>query len=600
MSDSIGTFAYTYDSLGRRTQRIDDSSITNLFGYNLRSELVSAEMGTNTYSYAYDPIGNRVNATEYDESGAPLVAEYAANELNQYIQRTVPGYASARGEAPTNVFVTVNERPVARVGEYFHRGDYADNTLSNLYADLEIYAALNPPETNTPDTVYAVTTSVFVAKTPETFTYDADGNMTSDGRFAYTWNDENRMVSASNAEVCVTYAYDHRGRMVRKNIQSRDAEPQSISYLWDNWNIVREIHVSGLASRVTHNIWGLDLDGTLQGAGGVGGLLAVICDDGAYLPTYDANSNITEYVSTNGEVAAHYDYSPFGETLVSSGPLAASFTHRFSTKPYCANTGLVEYQLRKSRPDIGRWMSRDPIGDASFGCCFTRRLPRLRKLHYNHTANYEYLLVDNSVNFYDVLGLCKIEVRYNLLDCIFGICWYHAYVVVTDVYGTQTYYRGGPSAGGSSSGRSGAISSGSGGSASDSSGSDTSESSSSDSSHGSSGSSNSTSPGSSPGGATSSSFGPWGPITTEFGPYIPGSIDYNSGTPPSIIVLDNSEPCDCYTQKLQDALIRIHDAKIPYNPFGDNSNATAHQIIEDAGFSRPISPVWAPGNRNEL
>ena len=52
-----------------------------------------------------------------------------------------------------------------------------------------------------------------------------------------------------------------------------------------------------------------------------------------YLPTYDANGNVSEYVTTNGEVVAHYDYSPFGETLIESGDLASSFTHRFSTKP---------------------------------------------------------------------------------------------------------------------------------------------------------------------------------------------------------------------------------------------------------------------------
>ena len=46
------------------------------------------------------------------------------------------------------------------------------------------------------------------------FTYDTDGNMTSDGCFTYTWNDENRMVSAFNSEVVVTYAYDHKGRMI--------------------------------------------------------------------------------------------------------------------------------------------------------------------------------------------------------------------------------------------------------------------------------------------------------------------------------------------------------------------------------------------------
>ena len=67
--------------------------------------------------------------------------------------------------------------------------------------------------------------------------------------------------------------------------------------------------------------------------------------------------------NTNGEIVAHYDYSPFGEPLVASGPLAATFTHQFSTKPYCAVTGFSEYQMRKYRPEIGRWMSRDPIGE---------------------------------------------------------------------------------------------------------------------------------------------------------------------------------------------------------------------------------------------
>ena len=346
------------------------SGASDAYGYNTRSEVTSArraiggaEVRGFAYDYAYDPIGNRTSATEYDESGAPLVAEYAANELNQYAARTVPGYAAVRGEAPTNAFVTVDERPAARTGEYFFGGAYADNTASDVWADLEIYAAINPPGTNVPDTVYSVTTSVFVAKTPETFTYDADGNMTSDGRFTYTWNADNRMVMASNDAVVVTYAYDHRGRMVRKDIDHRGTETQSIFYTWDDWNIVREQFVIRNSSFVIHNVWGLDLDGTLQGAGGVGGLLAVVRDDGVFLPAYDANGNITEYVSTNGEVVAHYDYSPFGEQLISSGPLASTFTHRFSTKPWCADTGLVEYQLRKYRPDIGRWVCRDPIGE---------------------------------------------------------------------------------------------------------------------------------------------------------------------------------------------------------------------------------------------
>ena len=171
--------------------------------------------------------------------------------------------------------------------------------------------------------------------------------------------------------------------MVRKGISRGGAETRRIEYLWDDWNIIREIATVQSTTAPPHyqttaqdNVWGLDLDGTMQGAGGVGGLLAVLRSDcvatnsslvtrssSLYLPTYDANGNVSEYVTTNGEVVAHYDYSPFGETLIESGDLADTFTHRFSTKPWCPVTGLYEYQMRKYRPEIGRWISRDSIGE---------------------------------------------------------------------------------------------------------------------------------------------------------------------------------------------------------------------------------------------
>lgn len=72
----VSQFDDVNDPIGRRTQRIDTLSVTNDFGYNARSELASALMGTNTYGYVYDPIGNRLTATNHAE-----VWHYAANEL---------------------------------------------------------------------------------------------------------------------------------------------------------------------------------------------------------------------------------------------------------------------------------------------------------------------------------------------------------------------------------------------------------------------------------------------------------------------------------------------------------------------------------------
>ena len=186
---------------------------------------------------------------------------------------------------------------------------------------------------------------------------------------------------------------------------------------WDGWNIIREIQwpvasgqwpVSPLATiycpLITDYVWGLDINGTLQGAGGVGGLLAVVKSDSAtnnsplatgnwqlFLPTYDANGNITEYVTTNGEIVAHYDYSPFGEPLIESGDLASTFTHRFSTKPRCPVTGLYEYQMRKYRQEIGRWLSRDPMAE-------------------NESYNLFLYVANDVINDIDYLG--EISIRY--------------------------------------------------------------------------------------------------------------------------------------------------------------------------------------------
>lgn len=184
--------------------------------------------------------------------------------------------------------------------------------------------------------------------------YDADGNMVDAGNgWHYVWNAENRMILASNAEHVVTYAYDHRGRMVFKSV---DAAPTR--YLWDEYNIVAEMSKSG----TVHNVWGLGLDGTLRRTGGVGGLLAVRRGETLFLPAYDANGSVTEYVSAlDGVVSAHYGYSAFGEEIAASGELAEKFSHRFSTRPWCPVSQMSEYPLRKYNPILGRWCSRDSL-----------------------------------------------------------------------------------------------------------------------------------------------------------------------------------------------------------------------------------------------
>ncbi len=74
---------YSYDTLGRpltRQQNRQGGSRSDTFMHNDRSELTSATIGSDSYAYAYDNIGNRKTAQENAEE----VTNYDANALNQY------------------------------------------------------------------------------------------------------------------------------------------------------------------------------------------------------------------------------------------------------------------------------------------------------------------------------------------------------------------------------------------------------------------------------------------------------------------------------------------------------------------------------------
>ena len=310
--------------------------------------------------------------------GETLAKSYTANALNQYTAIANPDAVGLRGSATNTATVSVNGSAalsdnVASSVVPWHYALQADNANSPDYTFANIMAVVNPPGTNTPDIVSTASGHIYAPPQNEALTYDDDGNLLSDGRWHYAWNGENRLVCAEE-QVCPTnrtlrkvdYAYDHQGRMVWKAVLHRATEAQSweeekaTSYLWDGFNIIAEsIHHSSFSN---HNfyIWGLDIDSTLQGAGGVGGLLAVVKDSATYVSVYDANGNIMEYVSADGTIVAHREYDPFGGTVVYAGN-ANAFTHWFSTKPWCTATGLSEYQYRKYSPVMGRWMSKDPI-----------------------------------------------------------------------------------------------------------------------------------------------------------------------------------------------------------------------------------------------
>jgi len=83
--------------------------------------------------------------------------------------------------------------------------------------------------------------------------------------------------------------------------------------------------------------------------------------DVPYYALADANKNITDYFDSNGNVVAHYEYSPFGKITKKAGAMQDNFDYRFSSEVFDNETGLSYYNFRYYSAELGRWLSKDPI-----------------------------------------------------------------------------------------------------------------------------------------------------------------------------------------------------------------------------------------------
>ena len=361
-----------YEATGRRVMIKrgglafgDLAGSADSYGYNARSEVVTAlreKDGSEVYGFledfAYDPIGNRTESAVYDENGTRYASVYETNGRNQYVSRTVPGLAAARGYADARAAVTVNGNPAFRLGGYFFGTAAFDNTESGVDAEVETYAALPSDEEGGDDLVAAVTNRVHVPQSPEIFAYDANGNQTlaetPAGRWAVEWNAENRPVRWTCGNRTLLMAYDHEGRRVRYVETTGGITNRVATFLYDGYLCIART-ADGTTDRF---LW----DPTEPVATRP---LVMVADGTAYIYAHDANKNVSELVNARtGETAAHYDYSAFGKTLVAAGFLRNRNPFRFSSEYVDDATGLTYYNWRHYDPVHGRWLSEDPIEES--------------------------------------------------------------------------------------------------------------------------------------------------------------------------------------------------------------------------------------------
>jgi RHS repeat-associated protein len=170
-------------------------------------------------------------------------------------------------------------------------------------------------------------------------TYDANGNLTSDGSKTYSWNSRNQLVAISGA-VTASFQYDAIGRRISKTVGGN-----STSFLYDGDNVVQEQSAQvGNANMLT---------------GGIDEIFTRTESSGTYSLLTDGLRSTLSLTDSSAIPQAEYSYSAFGAT--SSTGAAGSNTSQYTGREN-DGTGLYYYRSRYYSPGLQRFISEDRIG----------------------------------------------------------------------------------------------------------------------------------------------------------------------------------------------------------------------------------------------
>jgi RHS repeat-associated protein len=161
----------------------------------------------------------------------------------------------------------------------------------------------------------------------------------------------------------VGYVYDGlKRRRITRNYtwqSSQWVETNEIHYIYDSRLVIQERDTNN--NPLVTYMRGLDLSLSLQGAGGIGGLLARTDTNGSTYYHADGSGNITALINGDENIVARYRYDAFGKLLGEWGTNANANTYRFSSKEYDSTSGLYYYDFRFYEPNFQRWLNHDPI-----------------------------------------------------------------------------------------------------------------------------------------------------------------------------------------------------------------------------------------------
>ncbi|HVS54524.1 MAG TPA: RHS repeat-associated core domain-containing protein [Opitutaceae bacterium] len=331
------TFGYTYDAEGTIqswTRKFDAGSVlTSDFTYDRTNQLTEASVPTASsvlqhYVYRYDPAGNRLS--EQVDLG---IAAATVNNLNQVTALSDTGPIRFAGTLSELANVTVNGVPAAVDASANFR---ADVPLAPGTHNVAVVAT--DGSNNTTTNTYQVTVA---SGTSRTLTYDANGCLTDDGAGrTYTWDAAHRLASITQSGDVTEFVYDGLGRRVQEKLNSAVIK----QWIWCDGAQPCEERDGDAAVTKRFFAQGEEIAGD------------------PYYFTTDHLGSVREMTDDTGALHARYDYDPFGRVTKVSGDMEADFGFTGFYRHHTSGLSLTLY--RAYDPEVGRWLSRDPLAES--------------------------------------------------------------------------------------------------------------------------------------------------------------------------------------------------------------------------------------------
>lgn len=374
------TIALEHDELGRRVAKSIDG-VAHRISYDAAGRVVGETNALGAFTYSYESNTMRrlsetfpnglVKTWSYEDAlhdfhtkqlthqvGAATVSQFvyerdhAADRITTWSQQsgaTPPQVFALDYDAADQLLATAVTNGGAFTGTFVYSYDLAGNRLREetlSQTNIATYNALNQ-------------LSVVAGQ--------GGGARTNE------WDPRGRLAAVNAGNRRTEFGYDGVGQLISLRLLENGTETSHRRLVWSDGKIVEERDAGGV---VTKRFFP-------QGVKIESGTNA-----GSYFYTRDHLGSIREVLDASGTVRARYSYDPFGRPTLVEGAAIADFG--FAGMFWSREAELALTLYRAYDPQLGRWLSRDPLRNAE-----VQEGPNL----YAYVAN-------NPVNAVDPLGLC--------------------------------------------------------------------------------------------------------------------------------------------------------------------------------------------------